>query len=98
MKSKLPKEVTILGREHTVKVEKCSSEEDMGEMLRGYRTIRISPSHPKDTLESTLFHECVHAALYTAGLSELLTEDQEEAVVICMESAFAHAIDLDKLK
>jgi len=53
------------------------------------KTIKISLTHNdnKKKLQTTLFHEIIHAALGEGGVSQLLTSDQEEAVVVALENA-----------
>jgi len=69
-----------------------------GETEGHARKIMINRNQPKNLVLSTLFHEAIHAVLHVSGHTELLTHQQEEALVIALESAFAHAIDFIKLE
>lgn len=62
------------------------------------RKILINRNQPKSLVMSTLFHEAIHAILHVTGHTELLTHQQEEALVIALESALAHAVDFSKLE
>ena len=62
--------------------------------------IKISNKLSDQMIKQVIFHEAVHGALYVSGLSEILDgkdEKLEEALVVAMENAFGHAIDLSKL-
>jgi len=39
----------------------------------------------KSDINSTLLHECVHAALYISGCTQRLSEKDEEAIVMAIE-------------
>lgn len=52
-------------------------------------TIRLNPRQSKAALESTVFHELIHAALSIGGVNEILSERQEEAVAHCLENLLA---------
>ena len=82
----LPKKLTILG--HPIKVVLVSKLEDdnHGDCDHIKRTIRISTSYPLDQQWATLYHECTHMVLGLTGLSELLTDNLEEAVVVAIEN------------
>lgn len=75
----------IGGAEWRVKWEKVS-DDDYGECIPEERLIRINPDKPADTFEATLFHEKLHAALAMSGLSTLLSDETEEAIVLCLEN------------
>lgn len=56
--------------------------------------IKVNASHSIEVQEATLFHEAIHAALGVAGLNEILDEKTEEAVVRCLENAFAEIVNV----
>jgi hypothetical protein len=95
MKKLLPS-VLILGIRYKIIMKELDNL--YGEMIRGKNVIHIDYRQPPELMHSTLFHECIHSALYTSGVSELLTDEQEEAICIALESAFAKAIDFNKLR
>ena len=102
-KAKLPAKISIFGKEF--KVIRClMKEDDYGEMIGHDAEIKVLSTLTPDLARKTLVHEVIHAALHTGGLSMLLEGlggeklDIEEAVVICLENALHHAIDLEKLR
>jgi len=80
---KLPSTVNILSVPYTVEIGPLADPSDFGESNGSERTIRIrdtSPFHP-----STLLHEICHQVLYVSGLTNLLTDELEEAIVTALE-------------
>lgn len=57
-----------------------------GECDSGDKVIRLNPSQPDSEVESTIFHELVHAALAIGGVNQLFTSEQEEAIAHCLEN------------
>ena len=90
------KTINILGVEFKIIYMNLESEGLFGDCNVGTRTIRIGSNHPPETQHSTLWHECIHAAIGVAGLNNLLTTELEEALVICLEHAFNDHVDLMK--
>ena len=43
--------------------------------------------HPKNEKSSTLFHESIHAAIFTGGLGSLIDDKTEEVLVTCIENS-----------
>lgn len=88
----LPKSVSILGREWEVRTEE-RSEEDLRcfgetEMLANVIHIYTRPhgDYPHaGSQQATLFHECIHAALATSGMSALIKGKVEEALIRVIE-------------
>lgn len=103
-KFKLPKAVMIFGTKFEVKeckIDAGADEEIYGECRGHDRIIKIQVGQSPASQRRTLFHECIHAAFFVGGLSEMLSEvkgELEEAVVICLENAFSDIIDLDKIR
>lgn len=101
-KDELPANLVILGQEFSVELGDLSSESSdehaYGE-THGYdRKIIIDKAHPRKTLDRTLFHEAIHAALHVGGAVALLDDKVEEAIVMCMEAAFADIVDIRSLE
>lgn len=97
-KPTLPKEVIILGRKWTIKVEEQYDEEpdtfgatDDNEMVITLYTNPHEDYPQRGTIKSTFFHECLHAALKSSGTGALLNEPnndgREEALVTALEHA-----------
>ena len=85
--TKLPKEIKVLGRTFEVKYpKKVDKEDSYGETNGPERVIKIRSTLSTSVTEDTLLHETIHAILYTAGISELLDEDKEEAIVVALEN------------
>ena len=67
-----------------VEVSEDPTHEDWGTFNRDTETITISVMGNPDP-ERILFHECVHAAIGFSGLTEILSGEQEEAIVRALE-------------
>jgi len=91
----LPKFVYVFGKKIPVII--TSLKDLHGDFNLETNEIRISKDYDLESAKSTLFHECLHAALAISGQNELLNEKREEALVRMLEHAFAHSIDFDKL-
>jgi len=83
-------EIFIMGIPFTFEyVDKISHE---GEHVSGLTqgsdrkiSVALAENPTEELRKSTSFHEIVHAVLYVTGQSELLTNEQEEALVIALE-------------
>lgn len=85
--SKLPKTLPILG--HDVSILNVALDEDYADADDVRREIRVDlVKHKKDSVdpEFSLFHEVLHIALGLSGVSEVLDDKHEEAVVKCLEN------------
>ena len=94
----LPSKVSIMGRTFDVKVmnlKGCAGDCTVADSL-----IRIHQAQSVESAKATLWHEAIHAALGISGLTELLeakNDSLEEAIVRCIEHAFADVVNVDKL-
>ena len=89
---KIPKSVRVGGIK--VKVIWCDMDDKWGDFNQDKREIRLSRQlnkKPKDTL-LTLVHEMAHASFRLTGLSEVMGDETEEAVVRNIEQIFIPAI------
>lgn len=92
----VPRNVTILGQVYKVELRDLPST-DYGE-TRGYeKLIILNRKQPKASAHSTLFHECIHAALHISGHTSLLKHRHEESIVMMLEAAFGDCIDITVL-
>ena len=83
-------EIPVFGIPFKVQfVEEVDKDNSYGETEGPERTIKIRQSLPPELLEATILHEICHAVLYTAGVSELLDENLEEAIVVAMENGLS---------
>ncbi len=82
---KRPKSVTILGQRITIEYIKDYPAENALALFDS-ENLKITI---KDTVyyDKYLIHECVHAALYVSGLSNLLSSEMEEAICTACEHA-----------
>ena len=79
------KTITILGQKYKI-VDK-SMEDQLGECDPDKRVLSIDPKQNDDQYASSTLHEIIHASLYISGLSFILEEKLEEAVVRAVEHA-----------
>lgn len=97
---KFPTKVSVLGTIYTVKyLVPRSMDGNLGSTDTDAKLIKIRKPTP-DTIEiaqSTLLHEMIHAALHQSGLSQLLSEKNEEAIVRMLEDFMFPLTDTDKL-
>jgi len=89
-KTKRPTSVMILGTKFRIEYPEIiqdESEQVCGSMTGDERLIKISlKENPTELqLHSSLVHEIVHACLYVSGLSQVLDDKLEEAVVVALE-------------
>lgn len=100
-KQQLPKTIKILGRNFEINYKPNLKEEDgnylYGETFGRDLRIDINSSISLQMQKDTLFHEAIHAALEVSGLTGLLDDKLEEAIVTCLEHAFAHIVDVSAL-
>jgi len=76
-------------------VNKINEEDDSyGECDGPAHKIKIKKSLTNEQKRLTVFHEILHAALYISGQSELLTEQQEEAIVVALENGLSQLYNL----
>lgn len=89
-KSKIPTSITILGKKIKIRKPKKlvdqSGQELFGLFDHDKMTIYVSQSKGHD-MNSTFFHECIHAVLFISGHNETLEHEQEEAIVRVLEHA-----------
>ncbi len=102
--NKLPKKVKVLGRTITV-VRGPMKEEEFGEYKQHKYQITINNKLNHTEAMQTLFHEILHASLHISGISQLIPVpadgedtgvDLEEGIVVCLENAISHAVDIKK--
>lgn len=98
-----PALVTVLGETFKIKYKPMISKSDTGEgdygqMVFDERVIYIDDQLKGRHLESTLFHEMIHAALAVSGHTFLLSEKEEESLVRALEHALMPNIALKILK
>jgi hypothetical protein len=90
-----PNKVIILGQPFTIKYEPSSKMQGLfGDTDVDSHVIRINKSLPEHSIQSTLFHEFLHAALAVAGISYVISDNIEEAIVRCLENALVPHIRL----
>ena len=97
--TRLPKKIKILGKTFEIAYIPDMKDKDDGDDLYGEMHARefridINSSKSREVQEHTLFHEAMHGALDVAGLSSLLDEKVEEAIITCFENAFAHTVNV----
>lgn len=80
----VPKEVIILGR--TIPVMREPLKGAHGQFHRSNFTISLNTDCPAHLVEDTLLHECMHAVLWISGVSQLISEELEEAICFASES------------
>ncbi len=81
-------------------------EEEFGEYKQHQYQITVNEKLNHTEALQTLFHEILHASLHISGISQLIpyTDDNdgcggtdlEEAIVVCLENALSHAVDMKK--
>ncbi len=92
IKSRLPATIDVLGVPFTIKFVWHINKEER--QLKTYawtvgddREIVIVARKVKsiEQFKSTLVHELLHAALHVSGVTQMFTDPQEEAIVVCLE-------------
>ena len=102
-KQMLPETIQILGKPFQIRyIANLKDKTDPEELLYGAThgrefQIDINSSYPIDIQRKTLFHEAMHGALAVAGLTHLLDDKIEEAIISCFEHAFADHIDMNEM-
>ena len=90
-RSSVPRSVTVGGIRLDVRLEHLEGEY-FGKYRHDRREIVLSDEMAEEDAIATLHHELMHAALKIGGVAEVLTEEQEEAVVRCLEHLFLPTI------
>lgn len=93
--TKFPDTIPILGIPFEIQYPKVVKDED-GEELSGdcdvnHRRLRISTTEneTEEQAESTLLHETIHGILGVSGVSALLEDKVEEAIVLALENGLS---------
>lgn len=82
-----------MGHQVTVKQVARLSDDDHGHCDMVNREIIISTAYPLEQRWRTLFHESLHMVFGLTGLSELLRDDMEESVIVCLENNFMPIVE-----
>lgn len=82
----------VLGHEVTITYCRKMKGNDRGEFFTDPFRIRVLSD---ESWRSTLHHELMHMVLWVSGLSELLGDDKEEAVVKALELGLASILIID---
>ena len=86
-----PVEVMGLGGPITVEIADKLTDEDGGHCwglwMAPQRLVKIERHTSRDHMWATLYHELIHAALDDSGLSNMLTEPQQEALCDALATA-----------
>jgi len=83
----IPSSVSIMGQDVPVLLVESLNCKSHAEFDGNAELIRISEASPHNR-QKLLLHESIHAALYLAGLSDLIDDEKlEEAIVMCLETA-----------
>lgn len=93
-----PDKVIVMGKEFTVNYPKRIASGHYGYTLPDQGQIKINSKLEGRELTCTLFHEMAHAALHVAGLTQILDDKTEEAVIRAIENGIGHYIELNCLK
>jgi len=88
---KIPNKINISGIPFKVRVEHIPLEDGdtlLGKCETDKRLITISEALPDETdqVYRVVLHEALHAILGVSGISTLLHNDIEEALVLCLEA------------
>lgn len=83
-KFKLPTKVELMGK--TIPIVRKPLKNAYGMFYRTQFRIEIDTDCPDELLEQTLLHELVHAALTISGVYQVLENDVEEAICLCLEN------------
>ena len=84
VKFKVPTSVQLMGK--TIQVKRHPLKQAHAEYNRVDNIITVDTDCPDHLLEASFFHECVHAALWTSGVSMMLADDLEEAIRFSLEN------------
>jgi len=84
----LPKKVSILGQDWRIKVVPESQMEDStcdGLCHHDKRLIEINETLSPDEQQQVLFHELMHAVMFTTAVGTLVSERNEEIIIRALE-------------
>ena len=80
--------INILGQTWSIQYRPI---EELGICDNENKTLIINPKQDKTEQESTELHEALHAILCVSGVSSVLTDEIEEAVVTAIENGLYQA-------
>lgn len=94
---KKPTTVNIMGKVFEVAHPKqVASDKDVyGHTVGHDRKITIKGSLSGEAFEDTLLHETIHAILAVSGMTEMLSEEHEEAIVVALENGLSQLYKRD---
>lgn len=85
-------EITVLGQKVKVKfvsakqMAKLDTNDVHGYFDIGPREIYVAKDPDKELMKRTLIHETVHAYLDISGISQIMTEQQQEGICTLLEN------------
>lgn len=80
-------QVLVFGKK--IKIKYCDElDEQHGDFNLDKALIRVDSTNPEKIQGITKAHELLHACIGISGLTEILTTEQEEAIVRCIEHGF----------
>jgi hypothetical protein len=88
--------IPVMGVMFDVDIKKKLPKGDHGHCDPTNRKILLAENKVAEIFESTKFHEVLHGILYVSGHSEWMTPEQEEGLVVALESAIMQICDLKK--
>ena len=86
--SPLVKNVQILGADFLVIKEDLEDEKLCGDCDALNQVIRVDVNLSKEARIKSYVHEIMHGIVKTSGLSELISEEVEEALCVAMEQGY----------
>lgn len=86
--------ITVLGQK--IRIVRQPLDDKYGQFDSAKREIHLDPSYPRASVDATLLHEVLHAALHVGGISYALSDEIEEAVVRCIEHALVPLVQFKR--
>ncbi len=89
--------VVLFGNTYTIEyydaLEDAANEYGETDIHEKIIKVSLLKNNSKKKLHSTLFHEVLHGLMGESGVSQMLSSEQEEAVVVCLENSLLKLVD-----
>lgn len=89
---KRPRTISVMGTKYKIRYRNLDAYDYEGRIYPMERLIVVHNKYDKEATYNIIRHEVMHAMLMISGITEGLTEAQEEALCVLMETGYKSLI------